>query len=197
MNQRNVGVLAGLVAVLGTAAHVIPDLVVDRWVGAGVGDAVPVTVGTLGQTVTAYRLVAEVTGPLVTVALGLGLGYYAGRRLQHPGEYRRFARTVAAGSTLVAVPAAVLLFALWTASPIDAGSVLLWGLTIVRWVVAVPLLVTVSAFAAAAFVGFRRADADADGTAAVDDGGPGEPTTDAPTSANGQRATDSRSRPAR
>ncbi|WP_137285506.1 hypothetical protein [Halorussus salinisoli] len=154
MDNRRVGVLAGVVSVLGLAIQHVPSVILDRWISGGFDGAMPM-VGTAGQTVVVYNLVTESVGPLVTLLLALGLGYYVSRRLDMGHEYRRFGRAVAVSSLVSMVGVwAVLLYGVQS-TPLDVSGVLVSLAVFVRIVVTVSLVVTVGAFAGAALAHFR------------------------------------------
>ena len=180
MENRHVGALAGIVSVLGLAAQHVPSLFVRRWVEGGLDGALPM-VGTAGQTVTTYALVANSVGPLAAFLLAIGFGYYAGRRFDVAREYRRFGGAVAVGSVAsVAVVWAVWMYGVQS-TPMDASGVLMSLAILANAVVAGSLVVTVGAFAGAALSYFRtdnrtparptdadaNADADADSSVTV------------------------------
>lgn len=154
MNSRRIGALAGVVSVLGLAIQHVPSVVLDRWISGGFEGGLPM-VGTTGQTVTVYNLVTESVGPLVTLLLALGLGYYVSRRLNMGHEYRRLGRAVAVGSLVSMVGVwAVLLYGIQS-TPLDASGALMSLAVFVQIVVTVSLVVTVGAFAGAALAHFR------------------------------------------
>lgn len=154
MNRRRIGALAAIVSVLGLVVQYVPSVVLDRWTTGGFEGVIPM-VGTVGQTVVVYSLVADTAGPLVTLLLAVGLGYYASRRLDMGHEYRRFGGIVAVGSLFsVTVIWAVLMYAAQS-TPMDATSVLVSLAVFVRMVVTVSLVITVGAFAGAALSPFQ------------------------------------------
>lgn len=154
MNSRRVGALAGIVSVLGLAIQHVPSVVLDRWISGGFEGGLPM-VGTTGQTVTVYNLIIESLGPLVTLLLAFGLGYYVSRRLDMGHKYRRFGRAVAVGSLVSMVGVwAVLLYGVQS-TPLDASGMLVSLAVFVRIVVTISLVVTVGAFAGAALAHFR------------------------------------------
>lgn len=154
MNDRRIGTLAGIVSVVGLVVNYAPSVVLERWFGGGFDGAVPM-VGTAGQTVVVYSHVANSAGPLVTLSLAIGLGYYASRRLDVVDEYRRFGGMVAVGSLFsIAGIWAVLMYGVQS-TPMDVTNVLISLAVLLRMAVTVSLPVTVGAFAGAALVHFR------------------------------------------
>lgn len=157
MEFKRAATMAGLVSVLGVVARYVPSVLLDRWVEGGLGGAVP-TVGTTGETVTLYSLLTSSLGPLVTLALAVGLGYYVGRRLDLPREYRRFGGAVAVGSLLGVVGAWAVQMAVTPSGPTTAVSVSLNLLVLATLAVRVSLVVTVGVVAGAALSYFRAAE---------------------------------------
>jgi hypothetical protein len=96
MRDRNLVVLAAVVTVVAAAAEALPGLVVQRL--AGDWPAALPQVGTVGETVALGITISNVVGPLVTWVLVLGLGVYAGRRVDVRREHRRLLRALGAGS---------------------------------------------------------------------------------------------------
>lgn len=181
MNSRRVGVLAGVVSILGLAIQHIPSVVLDRWISGGFEGGLPM-VGTTGQTVTVYNLVTESVGPLVTLLLALGLGYYVSRRLDMGHEYRRFGRAVVVGSLVSMVGVwAVLLYGIQS-TPLDASGALVSLAVFVRIAVTVSLVVTVGAFAGAALAHFRMNE---ETPARPTDAGTGGPSAETQNSTTG------------
>ena len=153
MNDRRIGVLAGIVSVVGLVVNYVPSVVLNRWFHGGFDGAVPM-VGTAGQTVVVYGHVVNSAASLVTLSLAIGLGYYAGRRLDVAAEYRRFGRIVAVGSLLSIAGIWVVLIGVRSTS-MDAIGVLMNLAVLLRMAVTVSLPVTVGAFAGAALAHFR------------------------------------------
>lgn len=173
MNSRRVGALAGVVSVLGLAIQHIPSVVLDRWISGGFEGGLPM-VGTTGQTVTVYNLVTESVGPLVTLLLALGLGYYVSRQLDMGHEYSRFGKSVAVGSLISMVGVWTVLLYGVQSTPLDASGILVSLAVFVRTVVTVSLIVTVGAFAGAALAHFRTNE---ETPARPTDAGTGGPST--------------------
>lgn len=157
MNNRRIGVLAGVVSLLGLAVQHVPPIVLDRWITGGFGGAMPM-VGTVGQTVVVYTLIAESVGPLVTLLLALGLGYYVSRRLDMGHEYRRFVGAVAVGSLVSIAGLWVVLLYGAQSTPLDGSGVLMSLAVLVRMIVTGSLVITVGAFAGAALAHFQTND---------------------------------------
>lgn len=157
MDNRKIGALAGIVSALGLAVQYVPSIMLNRWITGGLGGAIPM-VGTEGQTVTVYNLITESVGPLVTLLLALGLGYYVSRHLKMDQEYRRFGGAVAVGS-LVTITGlwAVLLYGVQS-TPLDVSGVLVSLAVFVRMAVTGSLVITVGAFAGAALAHFQATE---------------------------------------
>jgi hypothetical protein len=159
MENKRLGALAGVVGALALAAQTLPGMIVSRWIAAG--PRFPTwapTFGTAGETAVVYRSLTETAGPLVTLALAVGLGYYVGRRLDLAREYRRFVGTVSIGSTIgVGIAWAALVWYGGTA-PTGAGDALLLLATLAQQFVAVALVVAAGAIAGAALGYFRARD---------------------------------------
>lgn len=156
MENRRIGAYAFIIGVLGQALQVVPNQFVTRWIDNGV--QVPQwapTFGTAGETVTVYRYIMEITGPAVTLALAIGLGYYVGTRLDLSSEYRRFIKTVAVGSTVGVVFPWIAV--LWYSGSVtfDAFGSFVILATFVQQFVQVALVIILGAFAGAAFIHFQ------------------------------------------
>lgn len=154
MNNRRIGVLAGIVSVVGLVVNYAPSVVLDRWFGGGFDGAIPM-VGTAGQTVVVYSHVVNSGGLFMTLLLALGLGYYASRRLDMGHEYRRFGGAVAVGSLVSIASLWVVMMYGVQVTPMDATSILVSLAVLVRMAATVSLPVTVGAFAGAALTHFR------------------------------------------
>lgn len=157
MENKRLGALAGVVGALGLAAQVLPDIVVSRWINGGTQfPAWAPTFGTVGQTMVVYRYVTGTAGPLVTLALAVGLGYYVGTRLDLARDYRRVLGAVFVGSTVgVGVAWAAILLRYGNPAPTDAGDAFLLLAAFVQQFVTVALVAVVGTVAGAALGYFR------------------------------------------
>lgn len=177
MDEKKIGTAAGAVGALSLLVQFVPGWSLSQWSASGFQQKLPVMFGTVGQTFTTYKYLIDTAGPLVTVLLGIGLGYYVGKRIDLRADYRRFLGVVGVGSAVgvVILWAGIITFGR-PLFPLDSGDVLLLALSFAKMLVTVTLVVTVGAFAGAALAQFR-----ADGYRS-----PGRPTpnnTDAPSSA--------------
>lgn len=156
MQFRRIGALAFIIGVVAQVLQAVPALIVSNWFNNGI--QIPQwapTFGTAGQTVVVYQIVTEITGPAVTLALAIGLGYYVGKRLDLGSEYRRFIETVAVGSILgVLIPGIAVI---WYGSSFrfDILGLFLILATFVQQFVQVALLIILGAFAGAALTHFQ------------------------------------------
>lgn len=168
MNDRALGVLAGLIGAVGMVLQVETRLASGR-LSAGTLPAWAVF-GTAGQSTVAYLHLLELAAFLLIVLLPVGLGYYAGR--ERDSRPRAFVRTVAAGSALGV--ALVTLRYIWPSVTSIGGhssaaygsqatemlvmDVVLPAVYLVRSLGEVALLVTIGALAGAALAQFRAGE---------------------------------------
>lgn len=185
MTFRRVGLLAGIVSVLGFVAQYVPSVLLQRWIDGGLGGGFPM-LGTAGQTVTLYSLLVETVGPVVTLALAVGLGYRTGRRFDVANEYRRFGEAIAVGSLagITAIWAVQQLAGqvVPTTAPAVALSLVVLGSLILR----ISLVVTVGIFAGVALSQFGATGEPPAGPTAE----AGNPSSVPDTSATDTSATD-------
>lgn len=154
MDSYRVGALAGVVSVVSLLIQHVPEMLLSRWTREGFMGMVPM-VGTAGQTVTTYTLLLGIIGPLTTLILAVGLGYYVAQQVAFSLEYRRVIIAIGAGSTVgVTLATAPILFIV-TFSSLDAFSVFLAVLSLASALVSVALVVTVGAIAGAALTHFQ------------------------------------------
>lgn len=154
MRDRTLAALSGVVTLVAALAHAVPAIVLAR-VLPDFPDWLPV-VGTTGQTVTVYSQVTDAVGPLVTLGLALGLGYYAGRRFDVRREYRRFVGAVGVGSGATLAVAGVVLLAYGSvAGTVDAFDVIFLLTSLLTAVATVTLPVVAGSLAGAALVTFE------------------------------------------
>lgn len=158
MNARKIGILAGIVGAVSLVVQFVPGRLLGQWIDSGFQQELPLMFETVGTTVTVYNYLFDIFGLLVTVGLGLGLGYTVGRRIDVATEYRRFVGTVAAGSILSVVLGWGVIWSFFRPGPMDGGTVALMLLVVSEWIVSVSLVVTVGALAGAALAGFRATD---------------------------------------
>ncbi|WP_276256514.1 hypothetical protein [Halomontanus rarus] len=160
MQNKQIGVLAGIVGILSICVQYVPSIVLDIWIG-GESSVLPM-IGTIGATTAIYNLVPRIVGPLFVYMLAVGLGYYLSTRIDIAQEYRRVGSMVAIGSS-APVAAAFLGATILSISNGDFSSisitvvVLYIGSFIVMFVsIAAPI--TVGALAGAAIASFRLAN---------------------------------------
>lgn len=99
MNERSVVASAAVVGVVSVTAELVPAYLVGRLVAGDAFGWLP-RLERATMTTSVYTSLLGVVGSLVTVGLGVGLGYYVGQRIDVPDELPRLAKTVAAGSAL-------------------------------------------------------------------------------------------------
>ena len=102
MTRKRVGVLAAASTLLSALVQYVPSIVIHGWANEGFPTWLP-TLDTPGTTVWLYTSINDVVAPLLTALLAIGVGYYAGRRVDVAREHRRFVGTVALGSVLSVV----------------------------------------------------------------------------------------------
>jgi hypothetical protein len=157
MDNKRIGAFAGIVSVLSLIAQIGPGVIVSGWIdrGAQFPGWAP-TFGTAGQTMVVYQQFTGTIGPLVTVALALGLGYVIGKRVDLATSIRQFVGAVLIGSTVgLGVGWAVVLFGFGSPTVTDTASTFLVLLTFVQQFVNVALIVTVGTVAGAALGHFQ------------------------------------------
>lgn len=171
MNRTQIGVLAGITAVLGMALQTVPTLIIGRWTDGSMPPWVP-TFGSLGRTVVIYSTLIDILVPLLTIGLAVGLGYYVGTSSEFREKYRRVTGLVAVSSTVGVVIVWVIL--MWfgaSYSSFDVFTALIFIGALTKFLVSVSLTITVGALAGVAVVTFH------------DNSGRGRvPTTDNPNS---------------
>ena len=157
MDNRRIGVLAGIVSVLSLLAQIGPGMIVSGWInrGAQFPEWAPMF-GTMGQTMVVYQQFTGTVGPLVTVGLALGLGYFIGKRVDLATNVRQFIGAVLIGSTLgLSVGWAVAMFGFSSSTGTDAASTFLVFVTFVQQFVNITLIVVVGTIAGAALGYFQ------------------------------------------
>lgn len=150
MNDRRVGLLAGVTTVLVGAAKTAPEFLAST---VAVRDPAWLPqFGSTGETVTVYLILAGAVAPLLTWTLALGLGYHLGRDVDATAAYRPLLRALAVGSGAT-VALGVGVGFLWTvvsgAFDTTTALTLLAGLLRALFSFAVP--VVVGGFAGALF----------------------------------------------
>lgn len=159
MNASKIGALAGIAALLGLGASIVPSALLGRWVDAGAQAGSVPMLGTRGTSVAVYTSVVEMVGVLVTVGLGVGLGYWLARRMDDEDlRSALWAVAIGSGAALVIAATGPLVYGAWSVGG-GGFSELSWlGLYLVvvfRHLVDVSLVLTVSTVAGA---GFHRFD---------------------------------------
>ena len=155
MDRNRIGVLAGLVGVFGLVIQSVPDIILGRGIDRGFEGAIPM-IGSVGQTVTVYNDMGRIVGPLVTLAMAVGLGLYVARRVDLSTEYRRVGGAIAIGSTIGVLVAAVpILLQMSGITSMNLITGIILVATVVRMLVEVALLITIGAIAGGAIVTFR------------------------------------------
>lgn len=183
MNDRRIAAVAALTTIVLGGVRLGVELAGTRIAdGLLAGGAAP-TVGTMGQTVTLYVYTLGALGPLVTVAVTVGLGLYVGRLVDLRTAHRELLTAVAAGSGAVAVVAGVAGFV--AGGPLSVYGVLFGAATALRAVATLTLPLLVGTLAGAALVTFEREDDD--GNATVD---PVTPTDEGDVERAGERSAD-------
>lgn len=155
MNSKRIGVVAGLVGILGVAIQSAPAIILGRWIDRGFEGTLPM-IGSIGQTVTIYNDIGGFVGPLATLSMAVGLGWYVARRVNIATEYRRVGGALAIGSTLgVLIGGAPILFGIPETPSMTLTTGLILAAAGLRMLVEVALLTTIGAIAGAALVTFR------------------------------------------
>jgi hypothetical protein len=169
MNWRSVATVAALTT-LALAAVRGAIAVAGEWGLSLLAEWGVPAIGAAGQNVTLYVSVLDGLGPLVTVAVSLGLGVSLGRRVDVRNAHRELLAAVAAGSGAVAGVAGVAAYV--AGGPLSAYGVLFGAVMALRVLATLTLPLLVGALAGAALVAFEREDG-ADGGARA---GPARPT---------------------
>ncbi|WP_337653023.1 hypothetical protein [Halomontanus rarus] len=160
MQNKQIGVLAGLVGMLSICVQYVPSIVLDMWIG-GESSVLPM-IGTVGATTAIYNLVPRIAGPLFVYMFAVGLGYYLSARIDIAQEYRRVGSMVAIGSS-APVAAAFLGATILSISNGDFSSisitvVVLYIGSFIVMLVSIAAPITVGAFAGAALSHFQTDD---------------------------------------
>lgn len=166
MNTKRLGAISGLLGILVWIVQFIPEAIVNLWsTPSGLPEGLPM-IGSAGVSATVYIQVSETLGPLGTLLIAIGFGYYLGRRVAIAREYRRVLATVAIGSSLgiglVLGGASIL-------NP-TTGTLLVTAALFFNAIVNVVLVLPVGTFAGATIVHLQ----------AFDPKSPGSTETDAP-----------------
>jgi hypothetical protein len=151
MDNKRIEILVGIVSALSLIAQIGPGVIVSGWInrGAQFPSWAP-TFGTVGQTMVVYQQFTGTIGPLITVALALGLGYFIGKRVDLATNVRQFIGAVLIGSTVgLSVGWAVAIFGFSNLTVTDAASTFLVFVTFVQQFVNVALIVMVGTIAGA------------------------------------------------
>lgn len=161
MNNKRIAVLASVIGVLSLVVQLAPQIFVNRWIGNGPPSWLP-TFGTLGQTALVYTNGTEVIGLLFMVVLAVGFGYYVGQRIALRREYQRFLGAVAAGTLIPFVIAygVTVLYDLFSGGALGVETVFFPLVSLLGLFVPVSLVVTVAAFAGAAFAHIPKSESD-------------------------------------
>ncbi|WP_157972323.1 hypothetical protein [Saliphagus sp. LR7] len=165
MDTKRLGAISGLFGILVWIVQFIPEAIFNHWTGSsGIPEGLPV-IGSAGASATVYTQVSEALGPLGTLLIAIGFGYYIGRRIVVAREYHRFLVTIAIGSSL-------------GIGLVLGGAFILPNPTTVTFVVAsalffdavvnVVLVLTVGAFAGAMIVHLQAFDPSSPGSTKTD-----------------------------
>lgn len=153
--------LAGAVGILSIVVQYVPSLILAGWTEGEWGSALPI-IGTVGESVALYNLLANIVGPLMTLTLAVGLGYYLSSRIDIAHEYRRVGTLVTIRST---APVATVFLGEAAISASKGGfssatwfSLVLLIVSFVSVLVSIIAPITVGALAGAAIASFRPVD---------------------------------------
>lgn len=160
MNDERTAVFAGVVSLLVLALQAGPVLLLQWWTTRGF-EGIPSVFETIGMTYVAYIQMLGLLVGILGIALSIGLGYYVGPRLDVPSEFDRFVSAVGLGSVggvllggLVFRTAVFVLQGPGTVS-LDAFTLFVTVIGVLRLLVEVSLPVTVGAIAGIAIYTFR------------------------------------------
>lgn len=161
MENKQIGMLAGVVGLLSIGVQYVPSFALAGLANGGGSSILPM-IEPVGQSVALYQLLANIAGPLITFMLAVGLGYYLSGRVDITREYRRVGSLVAIGSS-TAVGTVFFIGAIVSVS--NGGSFSVLGLPIVLLVgsvvmmlVVVAVPITVGALAGAAVAHFQAVE---------------------------------------
>lgn len=178
MDTKRLGAISGLLGILVWVFQFIPEAIVHLWsTPSGMPEGLPM-IGTAGVSATVYIQVSEALGPLGTLLIAIGFGYYLGCRVAIAREYRRFLATVAIGSSL---GIGLVLGGASIFTP-TTGTILVNASLFFNAIVNVVLVLTVGAFAGAMIVHLQAFDPESPGSMETDTPSPppaeDEPSTD-------------------